>query len=45
MSPDYGPTGNEFTGTVNWVQIDLDKDDYDHLITPTSGSASAMARQ
>ena len=23
VSPDYGPRGNEFNGTVNWVQIDL----------------------
>jgi arylsulfatase len=23
VSPDYGPTGNEFSGEVNWVQIDL----------------------
>ena len=27
VSPDYGPTDNEFSGKVNWVQIDLDKDD------------------
>jgi arylsulfatase A-like enzyme len=24
VSDDYGPTNNEFTGTVNWVQIDID---------------------
>ena len=23
VSPDYGPTSNEFSGEVNWVQIDL----------------------
>ena len=34
VSPDYGPTGNEFSGKVNWVQIDLEKDDHDHLISP-----------
>ena len=34
VSPDYGPTGNEFSGEVNWVQIDLEKDDHDHLISP-----------
>jgi arylsulfatase len=34
VSPDYGPTGNEFSGAVNWVQIDLEKDDHDHLIAP-----------
>ncbi len=24
VSPDYGPKGNEFNGTLNWVQIDID---------------------
>jgi hypothetical protein len=33
VSPDYGPTENEFSGEVNWVQIDLEKDDHDHLIS------------
>ena len=34
VSPDYGPRGNEFSGEVNWVQIDLGLDDQDHLISP-----------
>ena len=25
VSPDYGPRGNEFTGTVHWVRIDIEK--------------------
>jgi hypothetical protein len=29
-APDYGPHGNEFSGKVNWVQIDLKKADHDH---------------
>ncbi len=45
VSPDYGPTGNEFTGEVNWVQIDLEKDDQDHLIAPEERFRVAMARQ
>jgi arylsulfatase len=45
VSPDYGPTGNEFTGEVNWVQIDLEKDDQDHLISPEERFKVAMARQ
>jgi arylsulfatase len=45
VSPDYGPTGNEFSGAVNWVQIDLEKDDHDHLITPEERFTIAMARQ
>ena len=45
VSPDYGPQGNEFSGEVNWVQIDLEKDDHDHLITPEERLRVAMARQ
>jgi arylsulfatase len=44
-SPDYGPKGNEFSGEVNWVQIDLEKDDHDHLISPDERFKIAMARQ
>jgi len=44
VSPDYG-TENEFSGEVTWVQIDLDKDDHDHLITPEERYKLAMARQ
>jgi hypothetical protein len=47
VSEDYGPRGNEFTGEVNWVQIDLDAaaEDLDHLITPEERLQIAMARQ
>jgi len=45
VSPDYGPKGNEFSGKVNWVQIDLEKDDHDHLISPDERFKIAMARQ
>jgi arylsulfatase A-like enzyme len=45
VSPDYGPTGNEFTGEVNWVQLDLEKDDHDHMISPEERFKIAMARQ
>jgi len=45
VSPDYGPTDNEFSGEVNWVQIDLEKDDHDHLITPEERFQIVMARQ
>jgi hypothetical protein len=30
---------------VNWVQIDLEKDDHDHLISPEERFKVAMARQ
>ena len=45
VSPDYGPTGNEFSGEVNWVQIDLEKADSDHLISQEERFQIAMARQ
>jgi arylsulfatase len=45
VSPDYDPRDNEFTGEVNWVQIDLEKDDHDHLIAPEDRFKVAMARQ
>jgi arylsulfatase len=45
VSPDYDPRDNEFSGEVNWVQIDLEKDDHDHLISPGERFKVAMARQ
>jgi arylsulfatase len=44
-SPDYGPRGNEFNGTIAWVQLDAGTDDHDHLITPEERVNLAMARQ
>jgi arylsulfatase len=47
VSEDHGPHDNEFTGTVNWVQIDLDAaaQDADHLIAPEERFHLAMAKQ
>jgi hypothetical protein len=47
VSDDYDGEGSVFTGTVNWVQIDLgdDAEDADHLITPEERLRVAMARQ
>ncbi|MBS1518043.1 MAG: arylsulfatase [Bacteroidetes bacterium] len=45
VSPDYSSTGNKFSGEVKWVQIDLEKDDFDHLITPDERFKVAMAKQ
>ncbi len=44
-SPDYGESGNRFTGTINWVQLDIGDDDHDHLITAEDKFRIAMARQ
>jgi arylsulfatase len=47
VSPDYDAKNSEFSGEVNWVQIDIDEhaEDLDHLITPEERYKVAMARQ
>ncbi len=45
VSPDYAPAHNDFSGEVNWVQIDLEKEDQDHLITAEERFRVAMAVQ
>jgi arylsulfatase len=45
VSTDYGDHDNAFSGEVNWVQIDLEQDDHDHLISPEERFRVAMARQ
>jgi hypothetical protein len=47
VSPDYGAKHNEFSGEVNWVEIDIGKDsvNLDHLISPEQRLELAMARQ
>ncbi len=47
VSDDYGSKDSEFTGTVHWVQLDIDAsaEDTDHLITPEERLRVAMARQ
>ena len=44
VSDDYGPADNEFTGRVNWAQIDVDKaaEDID-LISPEERFHLAVA--
>ncbi|MDX1888695.1 arylsulfatase [Mycolicibacterium sp. 050158] len=44
-SPDYGPTGNRFSGSIEWVQLDIGEDGHDHLITAEERFNLAMARQ
>jgi len=47
VSEEYANGDNAFTGTVNWVQIDIDDkaEDVDHLISPEERWQIAMARQ
>ena len=47
VSPDYGPRGNEFSGTIKGVQLAIAKDaeSFDHLVSPEEAVRVAMARQ
>jgi arylsulfatase A-like enzyme len=47
VSDDYTPAGSRFTGTIDWVQIDIGEaaEDLDHLISPDERLKIAMARQ
>ncbi len=47
VSPDYTAHTSTFTGTINWVRIDLGEDakDADHYIDPDELLRVAMARQ
>lgn len=44
-SPDYGSSGNKFSGKIEWVQIDIGDDGHDHLITAEQRFNIAMAHQ
>ena len=44
-SPDYGPTGNKFTGEIAWAQIDIGDDSHDHLISPEDRLHIALTKQ
>jgi arylsulfatase A-like enzyme len=47
VSDDYTSEESRFSGTVNWVQIDIDAaaEDVDHLVSPDERLKIAMARQ
>jgi len=45
VSRDYDRRTSVFNGTIHWVQIDLGKDDHDHLISPEERLRLAMTRQ
>ena len=45
VTPDYDRHSSVFSGKINWVQIDLGKDDHDHFISPEERLRVAMARQ
>lgn len=45
VSPDYGPTGNAFTGDISWVRFDVGDDDHSHLADPEHLMTIAMVKQ
>lgn len=45
VTPDYTTAGSKFTGKIQWVQLDVGKDDHDHFIDPDERLRVAMARQ
>jgi arylsulfatase len=45
VSDEYTSATSHFTGTVNWVQLDIADEDSDHFITPEERMKIAMARQ
>jgi hypothetical protein len=45
VTSDYSERDSRFTGKINWVQIDLGKDDHDHLIDLEERLRVAMSRQ
>jgi arylsulfatase len=45
VTPDYSSKESKFNGKINWVQIDLGKDDHDHFIDTEERLRVAMARQ
>jgi arylsulfatase len=44
-STDYGPHGNKFTGSIDWVKIDIGEDSHDHLVTAEDKLNISMSRQ
>jgi arylsulfatase len=45
VTADYTAQTSKFTGTINWVQLDLGADDHDHFIDPEERLRIAMSIQ
>jgi arylsulfatase len=45
VATDYPAGDNAYTGTINWVRIDLGTDSHDHLLDPKQLFHFAMTRQ
>jgi arylsulfatase len=44
-STDYGPAGNKFTGTIDWVRLTIQEDSHDHLVTAEHKLTISISRQ
>jgi arylsulfatase A-like enzyme len=45
VSDEYAARDNAFTGTINWVRLDIGTDGHDHMIDPSDLMHIAMTRQ
>jgi arylsulfatase len=45
VTTDYPAHNGHFTGKIKWVQIDVGKDNFSHLIKPEDRLRVAMTRQ
>jgi arylsulfatase A-like enzyme len=45
VTPDYSAATSRFTGSIQWVQVDLGDDDHDHFIDPEERLRVTLARQ
>ncbi len=45
VASDYTADTSKFNGKINWVQLDVGKDDHNHMIDPEERIRVAMARQ
>jgi arylsulfatase len=43
--PDYSAPNGRFSGTIHWVQLDVGKDNFNHLIKPEERLHMVMTRQ
>ena len=47
VSPDYGPTGNSFNGTIKGIALEIGEgeENSDHMVKPEQVLAAAMGQQ
>jgi arylsulfatase len=45
VAEDYSMESSVFNGKINWIQLDIGVEDFDHFISPEERLRLAMARQ